>query len=758
MNIDIIKLLPIIIIIISFSFIIYFIVRSFRSTCPDGTEFNDKLNKCVPICKDPLILNSDGTNCICPDNKVLKDDKCVKNCTGDTPLLCGDDNCYSSATSTCINGKLCPNSLSCGNYCCELNQKCSNNKIIFLNDDSFILKEKDNDIIISVPKNLKGYSFDINDTNYLPEILQNLLNMNTKNKYKYNITFKESNDNGIVNKILQFNVSNNSTFQPAFDFSKMINPEKLGFKNDKYQFNNNSLESSNIETYVCEVRPCDDDEIICDNTCCPKDSCIEVQGKSICCNEKDGFIICGSGNTVSCCPKGIVCCNGICCSEGEDCINGKCMIKCKYNDKNGNILHCDPDYEQTGEHCVDLDNKKISYCGHKDCTFNAVAYYPTAIEGPNHMDKNAIDVCVSNLNGNCSFNPSSFNINVKDINNINFLKNDNYQNSNCKYYTIYNDKLKLERTEIAPFASEYSKNCTADDCEGRINEYGVIDVTTDESKLCLANFDCKKVLEKNGTNCPFGENHPQCCYNNNNYTGQVCDKNQIAYYNRQTNDCDCIQGWTPIELPNKRGTRCEIVSVNSPRPKILSNIDCGVTCYTGNTGPDCENYVSVQNYTNSDVIIILNKIANEMGYKNISQIFTNLPWNPAEYVIMLPLINVLKTKEQPVNRNYYGPFISIVARNYYDQGSLAQLFRDKLYNDYGGDLITNSGNNNIQFNYKNGIEPNSGAAYVNINLFGYLIEGSWFYPNTKYFQSIYNNSSSYKGDGVNVILLGPYDV
>lgn len=746
MNIDIIKLLPIIIIIISFSFIIYFIVRSFRSTCPDGSEFNDKLNKCVPICKDPLILNSDGTNCICPNNKILKNGTCIKNCSGDTPLLCGTDNCYSEQTFKCINDTLCNNSLSCGNYCCEPNQKCSKGKIIFLNDDSFLLKEPNNDITITIPKNLKGYSFDINDDiNYLPEILQNLLNKNTKN-YKYNITFKEADNNEVKNRFLEFTVKNNGTFQPTFDFSQTKNPEKLGFSNSKYTFDNNSLVSGNIETFVCEITPCDEDEIICDNKCCPKDSCINVKGKSTCCNEKDGYKICGSGDNISCCPSGS-CCNGICCSEGLVCHDNKCMKKCEFNDKKGNELFCDPDLDQTGEHCINLDNKKISYCGHKDCTFNSVIYYPPAIEGPNHTDKNAIDVCVSNVKGNCTFNPSNFN-----INNINFLN----ENPECKYYTIYDDNLKLERTELTTFDSEYSKNCTADDCESRLNEYGIIDVNTDETELCNSRFDCKKVLEKNGVNCPFGENNPQCCYINKKYTGQVCDKGRIAYYNNLINDCECIQGWTSVELPNKRGKKCQIVPINVPQPKELYNTleKCGEKsgCYTGYIGPNCENYVSVDNYTYDMVKNILNEIAKVMGYKGIDDLFLYLPNQvgliSSNYVIMLPLINILKKDEQ-VNRNYYGPFISIVAHNYYDKGSLAQNFRDKLYNEYGGDLITNSGNNDIQFNYKNNIQPNSGAAYVNIKPDGKLNEASWFYPNTKYF-------SSNKYNGINVVLLGPY--
>jgi hypothetical protein len=755
MVIDIMKLIPIILIIVSFSFIIYFIVRSFRSTCPEGLEFNDKLNKCVIKCKDPLIINSDGSECICPDNKILKNDVCVKDCKGDTPLLCGTDQCYSDSTFKCIDNKLCSNSLSCGKYCCELNQKCSNGKIIFLDNDVFILKEQDNDIPITIPKNLKGYNFDINDdSNYLPVFLQNLLNANTKNKYEYTVTLNQQTSNGNVKTYLTFTVKNNATFQPTFDFSNSKNPEKLGFSKSKYTFEKNSLVSGNIETFVCEVRPCDEDEIICDNRCCLKDSCINVKGKDTCCNEKDGYTICGSGDNLSCCPIES-CCNGICCSEGLVCHNNKCMKKCDFNDKNGNELFCDPDLDQNGEHCINLDNKKISYCGHKDCTFNSVIYYPPSIEGTKHTDKNAIDVCVSNVKGNCTFNSSKF-----DINNLNFLD----ENPECKYYTIYDDNLKLERTELTTFNKEYSKNCTASDCESRLNEYGIIDVNTDESELCNARFDCKKVLEKNGINCPFGDNDPQCCYINNKYTGQVCDKGRIAYYNKLTNDCDCIQGWTPIELQNKRGKKCQIVPVNVPQPKELYNTleKCNEKsgCYIGFIGDNCENYVSVDTYTNVMIGDILNKITKEMGYSNYQDLFSKLSWNDAQasYVIMLPLINILKGKDEQVNRNYYGPFISIVAHNYYDKGTVAQMFRDKLYNDYGGDLITNSGNNDIQFNYKNNIQPNSSAAYVSVNNLGYLNTGSWFYPNTKYFRSIYNRSPSYKGNGVSVVLLGPYSL
>ena len=154
---------------------------------------------------------------------------------------------------------------------------------------------------------------------------------------------------------------------------------------------------------------------------------------------------------------------------------------------------------------------------------------------------------------------------------------------------------------------------------------------------------------------------------------------------------------------------------------------------------------------------MLNKIANELSYDTFNDLYNTFPKSTNEksgsYVIMLPLINVLKNESDPVNYNYYGPFDSILAHNYYDKNTTPDIVRQKLWNYYGGDLITSSALYNIQFNYENSIEPGL-KAYVNIDMWGSLVNNSWFFNNTKYYELV-----CYQEIGpnqLNVILIGPY--
>lgn len=740
------KILPIILIIISFSIIIYFITKSFRSTCSSGFEFNDKLNKCVPKCDSPLVINEDGTKCICKDNKIFNKEtqKCVKNCkidNPDSPLLCGTDSCYSSENSQCINGEVCPNSLSCNNKCCKIGTYCSNGRIIFENTDTFKLFEKNYDIDISIQKNLIGYSLDPKDTsNYLPVILENLLNENTKNNYKYTISLEKNN--------LIFNITNNNTFQPTFDFTNMKNPEKIGFSNKIFEFKDNQLKSNSIDIFTCEKRSCNDNEIICDNNCCQKEYCIKdySNNNNVCCNEKDGYKICksDSNENTTCCSPNRSCCNGNCCSEGEDCINGVCISRCKYPNKNGNILHCD---DKQNEHCINIENRKISYCGHKDCTFNTVQYWPPLIDGPGHSEKtkNAIITCVDNTNGKCG------------------LDNQN-DDSNCKYYTKNNNKLNLQRFEISPFSESKNKNCTSDDCDNRLNEYGVESVNVYNNKICLANFNCPTILkenenncvanfncatilEKNGNDCPFGNNHPQCCYNDSEYTGQICKQNLIAYYNSDTNDCDCILGWEIKELPNKRGTYCEIIKNGDKKPndpKKFSTVKCGTNCNIGYYGDNCENIVDVNTYTEEKIIDILNNLdyIKVNGYKNFQELFNRFPINT--YILVYCINN---------NSQYYN-YCAQQSFNYYDEDDIRYSFHQSIYGPNKGDFIYNKGDLSFWWNVDNCNPPSvvsgDNVRYISLNAFG-DIRTATLGNQVKYFPKVFVNGYSTLG----VLLIGP---
>jgi hypothetical protein len=553
----------------------YFILqaaRLFANQCPVGYKFDEVAKRCVQVCKNSTDIIDEGTGECIPgcDGKKLNPEKheiingvCVEKCAKDVER-CGTK-CLSKGY-ICINNTICPNSQACETECCGVVDgkptTCTNGTIMYPSEDSFILSEEGKEITIKIPKNIEGDK---------PEVfVLNLMNsINKLSKYKYQVTFTD--------KRFIFTLQSDSTTvtQPKLLFLNTLYPDNLGFTKDKFTFENRQLKSENeVKLYKCMEMPCEEDSVLCGDKCCDKRYCIYGQ---TCCLPEDNKEICGVGLNMTCCQKNdngtSNCCGDQCCSKGQSCYttNGEksCKIKCDYKSIDGMEIACDPrpkDGQKTGEYCVNLLNKKVSYCGHSDCVFKSINYNPANVEGAGRLGTNAIDVCASN---------------------------------NKLYSKFRNDlAFKLSRIEKSPFDSANSTNCTAEDCISRLNEYGAQNYSID-GNICMTEFDCEKTLASNGDKCPFGEGNRQCCYDKSqvpNFTGQVCKYGLIANYNNT--DCDCIKGWGCVDIINPTynkvfGKKCAIIT--DPNSKVETSdtqLQCAnggkCKCEEGVYGPNCD--------------------------------------------------------------------------------------------------------------------------------------------------------------------------
>jgi hypothetical protein len=161
---------------IGFYFMVKKITTSFKTTCPQGTQFNTKENRCVTQCPEGQFNNPNNIDeCVdCPDPTQIKDPDCgcISPCDSDH-TLCGCS-CMSDIDYICINkspcykksvyypsgptgpqqccpegtiasstgpidgGKLFPSNCTsvicatgtrlCGEYCCPDSQSCCGNK------------------------------------------------------------------------------------------------------------------------------------------------------------------------------------------------------------------------------------------------------------------------------------------------------------------------------------------------------------------------------------------------------------------------------------------------------------------------------------------------------------------------------------------------------------------------------------------------------------------------------------------------------
>jgi hypothetical protein len=810
------KLIPIILIIISFSVIIYFIVRSFQTTCQDGYEFNDKLNKCVPKCDAPFIINADGTKCVCPEGKIEKDRDCIKDCKGDTPLLCGTDNCYSDRYFNCIDGKLCSvdPSQSCGlidtngvfrGVCCEpkdgKNYSCSNRKIIFSENDSFTVGYSGKIYTIEIP--VGNYNVEQQDPKNYFTYLQNLLN-NAVNSKLFTVNSKTPISKTDTSFILYFK-SDDKSNQVTFDFTNTNNLSNFGINKDnkKLTFNTSNLDLSSpesIQLYTCVESPCEKGEIFCGNKCCPEDNCIN----GVCCDLNTSTIC--NGN---CCPNSEIdnksnCCGSICCPKDQVCIDGVCKIKCYNNDINNNPLYCSTGTNQCdSEECINItkDGKSYSYCSKKGCVFLENKYTPS---------------------------------------------NDNYDNPLCRdkvnghdYFCIppgYTGTLTRNVQAIVDDSS-CGQLCNLDDCLHRINDVGVIQdsislKSDDTLSYCLGNFECTgqngvlkpcpiKTLINLSIICPFDDNR-RCCIDDNGYlTGQVCtsDEFPVARFNNEKKYCDCTSktntnqsvklretGYDPCigiscekrlpyiyptvsngnclcsigyglyEYDNKHGKYCSLISdpnpsgpIVQPKPTIdgatyqtFEECNKNTGCYPGYTGDKCENIINPNSFTNDQIINLLNKLQfiQNVYSGDFKKFFDSDSFPYANYV----LVYCLNDKSE------YRNFCSNGGKNYYTEGTTIHDFHNSIFGENKGDLVFSESGLDVAF-WWNNIECSEGnyGPYISVNPNGLLNPESSlgntfkFYPNIAVtFIPGYNIPSSsgtifvppvYKNLGV--LLIGP---
>lgn len=586
-NLNIKNVIFILVIIGVFIGIIYFIVNNFKTTCSGEYKFDKILNKCIPKCPS-VQINDPGTGeCVCPNKDDHYDSSsgtCIRKCNSPFTLFCNDQ-CLDPNKFACIKDKICSKDpdYTCGGIdCCDPNVsgnnlKCSNGKIIFLQNDSFILKENNYQYTITIKQNFDGYNFNISDPDYYCKIIQDLLNnASISNKYNYVVSTKDPILTDDKKTLLSITVSNNNNFQPTLDFTNSKYPELFGFDNSSYQFSNNQIISSNaIPLYKCNVLPCKYDEYPCGKDCCDEPySCIG----NTCCTKSRNKIICqdGTGKNI-CCPiiNGIsTCCPGTpegCCPEGTMChLNTKtnkyeCMVQC-INDPS---VWCDQipsePSQRTGQYCVDFTDwkgNKKSYCGHQDCVFDSITYTPPKIGN--------YDVCMDNQT----------------------------DPDNPRYYTYYKKEIDLKRTSSSPYDLDHSKekSCGPEDCEKRLNEYGTVDVvpnltdaTCDSTYRCDDVLNNQNTLDKLNNKCPPNAAPYQCCdASDGTYTGQICYDKNVALLNSDGKTCEC----EPIGTQNSKycsGNGTTKLSIDG------KSIECECNAYTA--GNICQ--YNSDNYCNS---------------------------------------------------------------------------------------------------------------------------------------------------------------
>jgi hypothetical protein len=617
-NIDITKIILLIIIVVGFGVIIYFVAKYFKETCPEGSHFDTKYNSCVKNCPPGLIVSLDGNDCVCPTpGDDILDGKCVPKCKEPNTDLCGTT-CYNSAVATCIDEKVCPASLICGDKCMTPGFTCSGGAIVFDTDDKFLVTEGDKSYNITVPKGsyrLDNQVFENQKLfqNVLSDLLTTGSNSNGK-KYKYNV---KSDSNKLI-----FNIGNEVTDnttsttpapkdpQPIFNFKISKYPEKFGFDKDVYNFDSDILTSVNeIDTNTLIETKCEDvGKELCGFNCCDKGKCVNGE----CCDERDGLEICPENQ---CCMKKkdgtSSCCGKICCDpEKERCQDGKCLTICEFKDKDGKEVLCDTT-DNIGS-CINVINNSdpsnpinMSYCGSINCRFLA--------PNPEPDDIRDIPVC---------------------------------KDPNGKFYSKYVANKRLSRNTVSVPSSG---KCVTDNCISKSAEIGVdnINATVVNGNLtnCVANFSCQRLLAINGDNCPFSDKQ-KCCYSSPGvFTGQVCpDKYNIAYMDVKTGNCECIKGWG--SYPVATGTICKIVKDETYTGTLYSNKDECLKinkCNFGYSGDNCDIFTkeSVTVALNKTFQTIIDPIANYIASINYVMQHTFLiilPSNNTKKIISFPNI------------------------------------------------------------------------------------------------------------------------
>lgn len=721
--IDITKVILLIISIVSFVGLILYVVKAFKSTCPEKTHYSKELSQCVQDCDPPQINDIDGS-CVCP-NKTDQyvGGKCIPTCPKDRPKLCsGPNQCYSDEQQTCLNDKiLCDIEQVCGDdNCCKPENgqptTCSNGNIIFKSSDSFSVIEGNS---INTTITIKAGTYSTTDSDidsYYPTVLSKLLTSASANKYTYTCTFDGTK--------LVFTVSNNKSFQPTFNFpyGTTSDPSKFGFDFTSHDFTNNTLTSDSLNTNYCYVTECLSGQEVCGNKgCCHKDLCLVNNGDSTCCNKK----ICGTAPNATCCPTDQECCGNVCCPDGEICgKDGKCKIACDLPDKDGKKLYCDPNTkdDKEGDFCVLIGDKQTSYsyCGSNDCIVNDFKFNPVDLYGPNPLAKIVLPVC-SGSDGK--------------------LYSGNYS---------LNSGTTLSRDLSMEFNKRLSRLCTKNDCTQLYKYHGIKNFIPNDDR-CYATFDCLQILNENdkeySNKCPFGDGSTQCVYDSlGNFTGQVCPDTTFAY--RSDSGVDCIKGWTSSDIPSPgHGTKCvPVTGLETIHPskiysrKCISTDDanadcCRDSCVHGFIGDNCEQVI----HSNEQVKTLLNNMPYILQqYKgNFENLFNALPGISSGFLSNGLYTYVLVYCVKEAGGRYYN-YCANNSNNYWTEDTLINGFYKTLGQDIG-DLVWNTSGVGFWWNTDTCANPPTGGntRYISVNYDGSLRPESGIGTGAKFFPKVY---------------------
>ena len=266
----------------------------------------------------------------------------------------------------------------------------------------------------------------------------------------------------------------------------------------------------NKDGLTCESSGCDETEMICGNNCCKKGSqqC-SGQGKCVdCANPLCDDVCCPSDTTCIgnvCCSndkiynKGKSCCaNQVvgdkCCASDEKPMNGKCYAHCPVNNKDE---WYDPDTHQ----CITRPDG-TSYIGSLHCLWTDLVYDPQDMKG---ADGQSHRVCKLEAGKN------------------------GYSD---KYYIATpSQPYDLYRSVSDHFDQKFKSDnqCTIEDCQGRLAEENIKNITFTSDGYCSAKFSCNNtnLLPSSLLTCPFSDNK-RCCTDSDRYTGQVCKENEIC--------------------------------------------------------------------------------------------------------------------------------------------------------------------------------------------------------------------------------------
>ena len=125
---DITKTITLVVSIAAFSVIVYFLVKSFKQKCPEGTVFDSKVNKCRQDCDAGLTYYSEVDACLpCKPDQDYIDGLCYDRCDPNLEIRCGTK-CYFKDQYTCIDNEPCTLAKSCPTGCCGENQYCLEGK------------------------------------------------------------------------------------------------------------------------------------------------------------------------------------------------------------------------------------------------------------------------------------------------------------------------------------------------------------------------------------------------------------------------------------------------------------------------------------------------------------------------------------------------------------------------------------------------------------------------------------------------------